>query len=83
MGDNRAETGPKRVQVLAVHGDHLEAVARKRLLEVVALEVLGGVAGDGDVIVVNDELDVQALRNSQTGGLGVVALLLCRGRGTT
>ena len=82
MGDNRAETGPKRVQVFAVHGDHLEAVARKRLFEVVALKVLGGVAGDGDVIVVNDELDVQALRNGQTGGLRVVALLLCHGRGT-
>ena len=53
----------------------VEAVACKSLANVVALQVLGGVSGNGDVIVIDDELDVQVLRDGETGGLGVISLL--------
>ena len=36
----------------------LNTVSLECLLDVVALEIVGGVASDGDVVVVNDELCV-------------------------
>ena len=46
------------------------------LLDIVALEVLRGVAGDGDVVVVDHQLHVDVTGSSKARGLGVVALLL-------
>lgn len=51
-------------------------MALKCTSNVETLEVLGRVPSDGDVIVVDDDLYVQLLGNSEAGSLGVVALLL-------
>lgn len=75
MGEDLAETSPKGVKVLALDGDNLQPVARKGLREVVALHVLGRVAGNGNIVVIDDKLDVEVLRDSQTGGLRVVTFL--------
>lgn len=75
MGENLAETSPEGVKVLALDGDNLQTVARKGLREVVALHVLRRVAGNGDVVVIDDELDVKVLRDGQTGGLRIVTFL--------
>ena len=52
------EASPELINILALDGDDLQAVAGKRLGQVVALEVLRRVASNGDVVVVNDELDI-------------------------
>ena len=76
MSDGLGDGAPELVDVLALDGEDLEAVALESLRELEALEVLGGMARDGDVVVVDEELDVQVLRDGEAGGLGVVALLL-------
>jgi hypothetical protein len=48
----------------------------ERLFQVVSLEIIGRMASNRDVIVVNQELDVQTLSNSETSSLCIVALLL-------
>ena len=76
MSDGLGDGAPELVDVLALDGEDLEAVALESLRELEALEVLGGMARDGDVVVVDEELDVQVLCDGEAGGLGVVALLL-------
>ena len=44
--------------------------------EIVSLEVVGRVAGDGNIIVIDDEFDVEVLSDCQSSSLSVVALLL-------
>lgn len=51
-------------------------MSRQCLLDVEALQVLGWMAGDSDVVIVNDKLDVQVLGDCKSGGLGIVTLLL-------
>lgn len=48
----------------------------KGLGEVVSLEVFRGVTGNGDVIVVDEDFDVEVLSDCQPGSLSVVTLLL-------
>ena len=51
-------------------------MALEGLADVVALEVVGWVAGDGDIVVVDEQFDVEVLCDGEAGGFGVVALLL-------
>ena len=46
------------------------------LLDVVALEVIGRVAGNGDVVIVNHELHVEVASRREARRLRVIALLL-------
>lgn len=71
-----ADTAPQLIEVLALHSDDFQSVAGQSLGDVVSREVLRWVSGDSYVIVIDEELDVQALRNSKPGSLGVVAFLL-------
>jgi hypothetical protein len=66
----------ERLDVLAVAAVHVHAVALQRLADVVARQVVRGMAGDRDVVVVNDHLDVDLLRHGEARRLGVVALHL-------
>ena len=54
----------------------LEAVTLEGLGEIVSFEVVGRVTGDGNVVVVDDEFDVEVLSDCQPSGLCVVTLLL-------
>ena len=56
LGEGGAQGAVEGVDVLAVHVDALDPVPLQRLGHVVALEVVGGVPGDGDIVVVDDEL---------------------------
>jgi hypothetical protein len=67
---------PESVDIFTLDSDHLETVTKKRLLQFVALQILGWVPSDGDIIVVNEYLYVQVLCNGKSSRLGVVALLL-------
>ncbi len=62
MADDLAKSTPKRVNVLAVHRDDLKTMTLESLGHVVALEVLRRVTSDGHIVVVDDNLDVEALR---------------------
>ena len=74
--DNLDEGRPEGGNVLTVHYHYLEAVSLERLCDVIAFEVLGGMSGNCDVIVIDEELHVEFLRDGQSGGFGVVTLLL-------
>lgn len=76
MIDDLDETGPESVDVLSLNCHNFEAVALKSLGEIVSLEVLRRVTGNGDVIVVDEEFDVEVLSDCQSSSLRVVALLL-------
>ena len=75
-GDRRAHGSEQGVQVLAVAGLHGQAVSAQGAGQIVAGHVVGGVAGDGDVVVVEQEFDGQLPGHRVTGRLGVAALLL-------
>lgn len=75
VSDNLAKSSPESIDVFAIHSHDLEAVTLEGLGNLVALKVLGRVTGDGDIVVVDDQLHVQALRDCETGGLGVVSFL--------
>ena len=75
-GDRRAHGSEQGVQVLAVAGLHGQAVSAQGAGQIVAGHVVGGVAGDGDVVVVEQEFDGQLPGHRVAGGLGVAALLL-------
>ena len=46
------------------------------LVDIVALHVLARMAGDGDVVVVDEQLDLEVAGHGIAGGLGVVAFHL-------
>ena len=75
VGDDLAKASPESVNVLAIDGDDLQTVYGQRLADLVALQVLRGVAGDGDVVIVDDQLHVEVLCDGETRRLGVVAFL--------
>lgn len=75
MGEDLAETSPKGVKVLALDSHNLQTVTGEGLREVVALHVLGRVAGNGNIVVIDDKLDVEVLRDSQSGSLRIVTFL--------
>lgn len=76
MVENLAHSTPQGLEVLALYGDDLEAVARKRLGDIVSLEVLRGMSRDGHIVVINEELDVEVLRDGKARSLCVVSFLL-------
>ena len=76
--DDSADSTPESIDVLAVHSHNLQAVTLKRLRDVVALKVLRRVTSNGNIVVVDDQLDVQVLRDGKTGGLGIISLLFQR-----
>ncbi len=72
----RGHAGVEIVEILAVALDHGQTVAGKGLGHREALDVVAGVAGDGDIVVIDDEFDLESVGDGDAGGLGVVALLL-------
>jgi len=53
-----------------------ETVTLKSLGEIVSLEVFRRVTGDGDVVVVNEDFDIEILSDREPSGFRVVTLLL-------
>ena len=76
MGDYFDKCPPESIDIFTVDSDHLETVAGECLLQVIALQIIGWVSGDGDVIVIDDDLYVQVLCSGQSSRLGVVTFLL-------
>jgi len=66
----------KRVDVFPASGIDGEAMAHQRFFDVITFHVLAGMTGDGDIVVVDEELDVQLLRDGISGGFGIGAFLL-------
>lgn len=39
-------------------------------------EIVGGMTGDGDIVVIDEEFNVEVLGDGKAGGFGIVAFLL-------
>ena len=76
MVDDLDQTSPEGIDVLSLDSYNLEAVTLESLGEVVSFEVLRRVAGNGNVIVVDEEFDVEILSDCKPSGLCVVTFLL-------
>jgi hypothetical protein len=74
--DHFCKCSPKSIDIFTLDSDHLEAVAEKRLLHLIAFQIVGWVPSDGDVIVVDDDLHVKILCNRESSRLCVVTFLL-------
>ena len=70
--DGGDDAAVQAVQIFAVAFQHRQAVAGQRAGGGGAFQVVRGVAGDGDVVVVDDQFDIEVLRQGQAGGFGVV-----------
>lgn len=58
------EAGPEGINVLSLDSHDLEAVAFESLRDIVTLEVLRRVTGNGDIIIVDKEFNVEVLSDS-------------------
>jgi hypothetical protein len=74
--DHVHETGPEGIDVLSLNGYDLQAVTPKGLSEIVSLEVFRRMSGNSDVVIVDEELNVEILGDSEPSSFCVVALLL-------
>jgi hypothetical protein len=74
--DHFRKCSPKSIDIFTLDSDHLEAVAEKCLVHFIALQILGWMPSDSDVIVVDDDLHVKILCNRESSRLCVVAFLL-------
>lgn len=78
MLNNLHKARPQLFNILSVDGDNLKTVTSKSLGNIVPLQVLGWMTGDGHIVVVDDELHVQVLRDGKAGRLCVVPFLFSR-----
>jgi hypothetical protein len=76
VGNDSCKCGPESIDIFTLDSDHLKTVAGERAFQAIALQVFGWMPSDGDVIVIDDDLHVQALCNGQASRLGVVTFLL-------
>jgi hypothetical protein len=74
--DHFCKCSPKSIDIFTLDSDHLEAMAEKGLLHLIAFQIVGWVPSDGDVVVVDDDLHVKILCNRESSRLCVVAFLL-------
>ena len=76
MFDDCSDATPKTVDIFSLYSDYLQTMACERLRNVITFKVFTGMAGNSDVIVVNDQLYVEVLSNSESGSFSVVTFLL-------
>lgn len=76
MSDRRGNSTPKTVNVFPLSDDNLQAVSFQGPANVKALHIVGRVTGDGDVVIVNEKLDIDILGDGETSCLCIVTLLL-------
>ena len=76
MGEYFDKCAPESIDIFALNSNYLKTVAGERLGDLIAFEILGRVSGNGDIVVINDELHIQALRNCQASRLGIISFLL-------
>lgn len=67
---------PESIDIFTLDSDHLKTVALECLLQLIAFQIFGWVASDGDIIVIYDDLHVQVLCNRESSRLSIVAFLL-------
>lgn len=76
MIDDRAETAPEGIEILAFCVKDFETMAFQGLTNVVTLEVVTGVTGNGDVIVIDQQFDIQLLSDGESSCFSIIPLLL-------
>ena len=76
MGDDRTDRGPKRTDVFSLDSEDFDSVSFQGLSDVKAFQIFRRMAGDRNVIVIDEQLDVETLRDGQSGSFGVVSFLL-------
>lgn len=74
--NNGADSAPESINILALHGKHLETMAFQRFRKIIPLKIFRGMPGDSDVIIIDKQLHVEILRDSEPGCLSVVSFLL-------
>ena len=70
--EDAAQVDVQLIQILAHHGVDGQSVAGERAREVVADHVLLRMAGDGDVVVIDEHLEIELLAHAKPRGFGVV-----------
>jgi hypothetical protein len=81
--DRIGDGSPESVEVFSLHDTDFKAMAGEGLLKVITFQVLRRMASDGDVIVIEEQLDVEILRDGESGSFGIVTLLLTAIRSQT
>jgi len=76
MVDDLGQTSPEGINVLPLDGHNLKAMTLESLGEIVSLEVLRRMTGNGNVVVVDEEFYVEILSDCKPSGLCVVTFLL-------
>ncbi len=74
--DGGDDTFVQIIQVFAIAFQHGDALTGQGFSGAATFQIFGRMAGDGDVVVVDDQFDVQALRYSQACRFGIVTFLL-------
>jgi hypothetical protein len=72
-GEQLAHAAPGANRCSRLRRGRSERALLERLADLVALDVVGRVARDADVVIVDEQLEVQVARHGQPGGLGVVS----------
>ena len=76
MVDNLGQTSPEGIDVLSLDSYDFETMTLQGLGEIVSFEIIRGVTGNGNVIVVDEEFDVEVLSDCKPSSFCVVTLLL-------
>lgn len=76
VSDDSADGTPQGVYIFSLNSDYLQSMSFKGLGQVVTLEIFRRMSRNGNVVVINEQLDIESLSDSKTGGFRVVAFLL-------
>lgn len=72
----RGDGSPESINILTIDGNNLETMSLECFPDLETLEVFRWVSGDGDIVIVNEELDVEVLCDSYTCSFSIITFLL-------
>ena len=74
--DGLADVGIQPIQVFPIPFQHGQAVTFQGFLHAEAAQILGRMTGNGDIVVIDQQLHIDVVRHRQPGRLGIVTFLL-------
>jgi hypothetical protein len=74
--DGFANASIETINVLAIALQHLQAMAFQGLANAETRQISRRMPGDGDIVIVNNDLYVEMLSDGKAGGFSIVAFLL-------
>ncbi len=77
FGDNGlADTGKQRIDIFTVAGEGGQTMSCQGLRQIIALHVRAGMTGDGNVVIVEQQFDIELASRCVAGRFSVIAFLL-------